>query len=210
MEFRNVISANKEKYDRIASREKEDFSRKIWNEMSREGVRFVREASDGSFLILDDEKCARKIFSALRDYRGGGSSSLAALPRPSKIAFTETTTEQVEMYKPKAKKPKLHWMQVAAAAEPVQTKDFDALANAAIKGVLDNQALNEALRKNWGSNYDKKRESFEENVITRYRAAARQKGMSAEDFSIHLLPVLIREAGGVNCTITKSAMTRLL
>ena len=114
---------------------------------------------------------------------------------------------------PKAKKQKLHWMTIAAAASPVQTKNFDESAQAQIKSVLENEALDQALRNNWGSKYDKKRERFEEQVMTRYRAAARQKGMSAEEFSKKLLPTLIHEAAGVNCAITESSsksMTSLL
>jgi hypothetical protein len=209
-EFRKVISTNKHQYDNLPSRDREDFSREIWNEMSREGTRFVREASPGFFVVLDDEKCARKIWSALRDYRGGGGGSLQPLPRPQKPQQASTKPKPDKAQQPKAKKQKLNWMTVAAAASPVQTKNFDESAQAAIKSVLENEALDAALRKNWGTNYEKKRECFEEQVLTRYRAAARQKGMSAEDFSKQLLPVLIREAGGVNCVITESSSMRTL
>ena len=204
-EFRRVISENKDRYDNLLSRDREEFARGIWNEMSREGIRFVRETqSEGTWIVLDDEKCARKIWSALRDYRGGGGGhgSLQALPRPTKPqtkAKHKTTSQQ-----PKAKKQKLHWMTIAAAASPVQTKNFDDSAQAAIKGVLENEALDQALRNNWGTNYDKKRERFEAQVLSRYRAAARQKGMSVEDFSKKLLPTLIFEATGVQCSITES------
>jgi len=178
-EFRRVISTNKDRYDNLPSRDREDFSRGIWNEMSRGGIRFVREASpDGTWVVLDDEKCARKIWSALRDYRGGGGGhgSLQPLPRPQK---PQTKPKPKAKQQPKAKKQKLHWMTVAAAASPVQTKNFDESAQASIKGILENAALDQALRNNWGSNYEKKRERFEEHVMTRYRAAARQKGMTA-------------------------------
>jgi len=179
--------------------------------MSRGGIRFVREASpDGTWVVLDDEKCARKIWSALRDYRGGGGGhgSLQPLPRPQK---PQTKPKPKAKQQPKAKKQKLHWMTVAAAASPVQTKNFDESAQASIKGILENAALDQALRNNWGSNYEKKRERFEEHVMTRYRAAARQKGMTAEEFFVKLLPVLINEATGVNCLIgTSGAMKSIL
>ncbi len=178
--------------------------------MSRQGIRFVRETPpEGTWIVLDDEKCARKIWSALRDYRGGGGGhgSLQPLPRPHK----PQTKAKANKQQPKAKKQKLHWMTEKVASSPVQTKNFDESAQAAIITVLENAALDQALRKNWGSNYDKKRERFEEQVMTRYRAAARQKGMTAEEFSMKLLPVLINEAAGVNCVVTESSsMTSLL
>ncbi len=209
-EFRRVISANKDRYDNLPSRDREEFARGIWNEMSREGIRFVRETppEPGMWIVLNDEKCARKIWSALRDYRGGGGGhgSLQPLPRPQK----PQTKAKANKQQPKAKKPKIHWMTAAVAASPVQTKSFDESAQAAIRSVLENEALDQALRNNWGSNYDKKRERFEEHVMTRYRAAARQKGMTAEEFSVKLLPVLIAEAAGVRCAITESSsMTSL-
>ena len=210
-EFRRVISKNKDRYDNLLSRDREEFSRGIWNEMSREGIRFVREtAPEGTWMVLDDEKSARKIWSALRDYRGGGGhGSLQPLPRPQKPQAKATKPKATQQ--PKAKKQKLHWMTIAAAASPVQTKNFDESAQAAIRSLLDNEALDQALRNNWGSNYDKKKERFEEQVMTRYRAAARQKGMSVDEFSKKLLPVLIKEAAGVNCAITESSsMTSLL
>jgi len=211
VEFRSVISNNKNRYDKLPSRDREDFSRGIWNTMKQGGTRFVRETSPGYFVVLDDEKCARKIWSALRDCRvgAGGSSSLRQqLPpqKPQEVSKAKPTKAE----QPKAKKQKLHWMTVAAAASPVQTKDFDKSAISAIKSVLENEALAEALRKNWGTDYDKKRERFEEQVLTRYRAAARQKGMTAEEFSKQLLPVLLQEAGGVNCVITESSTKSLL
>ena len=50
----------------------------------------------------------------------------------------------------------------------------------------------------------KKRARFEEQILTRYRAAARQKGMSVEEFSKQLLPVLLREASGVDAVVTET------
>ena len=216
LKFRSVISANKNEYDKILSRDRDNFSREIWAEMKKEGIRFVREASDGSYLVLDDEKCARKIWSALRDYRGGGSSTLAVLPRPVKQQQQQpkksnVLQEQSSNKPPRTKKQKsTHWMTVAAAASPVQTKDFDVAARSAITSLLENEALDAALRKNWGKNYEKKKDKFEEAVLTRYRAAAK-KGMSIEDFSTQLLPVLLREASGVSAVVSESSkMTSLL
>lgn len=216
MRFKQVIASNKNGYDNLASRDREEFAREIYSaEFSRQGIRFVRasEASANTYIVLDDEKCARKIWSALRDYRGGGGGhgSIQPLPPRPQKPQQQMPKPKPKAQQPKAKKQKLHWMTVAAAASPVQTKMFDESAHAAIKSVLENEALDAALRENWKGNYEKKRERFEEQVMSRYRAAARQKGMSAEEFSEKLLPVLIRDAGGVNCMITESSsMSSLL
>ena len=205
MEFRRVVFNNKDEYDKASSSEKEELSRQLWGSMSRDGVRFVREVSPGNWIVLEDAKCSRKIWAALRDFRGGGKGGRGLEPLPKPAASSKPKTTQ-----PKAKKNKMHWMQVAATASPVKTKEFDESARAAIKSLLDNEALDVELRRNWGSNYEKKRERFEEQVMARYRAAAKNKGMSAEEFSIKLLPTLIREAGGPDCAITSSSSMKEL
>ena len=208
VKFRSVIAANKKAYDQKPSCDRDAFARQIFAETFKsEGVRFVRAVSEDTYVVLDDDKCARKIWAALRDHRGSTSNTAATVvtgPRPSKPKKANVLQEQQNKKKPKTKKQKQHWMTVAAAASPVQTKDFDASAFAAIKSLLANEALDAALKKNWGGLYDKKRARFEEQILTRYRAAARQKGMSVEDFSKQLLPVLLREASGVDAVVTET------
>ncbi len=207
VKFRSVIAANKKEYDRKPSSDRDAFARQIFAETFKsEGVRFVRAVSEDTYVVLDDDKCARKIWAALRDHRGSTSTTATVVtgPRPSKPKKANVLQEQQNKNKPKTKKQKQHWMTVAAAASPVQTKDFDSSASAAITSLLANEALDAALKKNWGGLYDKKRARFEEQILTRYRAAARQKGMSVEDFSKQLLPVLLREASGVDAVVTET------
>ena len=211
VKFRSVIAANKKQYDLKPSCDRDAFARQIFAETFKsEGVRFVRAVSEDTYVVLDDDKCARKIWAALRDHRGS-TATVANLPRASKPKKSNVLQEQQNTKNmPKTKKQKLHWMTVAAAASPVQTKDFDASATTAITSLLANEALDAALRKNWGEKYDKKRARFEEQILTRYRAAARQKGMSVEDFSKQLLPVLLREASGVDAVVTEAKLKSII
>ena len=98
LKFRSVIAANKQEYDQKPSRDRDALARQIFvDSFKSEGVRFVRAVSEDTYVVLDDDKCSRKIWAALRDHRGSTSTvaaTVANLPRPSKPKKSNVLQEQ--------------------------------------------------------------------------------------------------------------------
>lgn len=236
--FRQLVSSNAKHFGTLTTDEKEKFATNLCNQLRERGHRFLRPVNKnaGMYEHLDHEQSFKKVHHALsvcrsKDKGSSNAVSVASLsesydftqvakkPPPASIASSNVKKappikkEKTSKYKPGAH---LH-----KPLGPLLEKKFDDVAKAAIATLLSRREFEEAMKKNWGDDKDRRRQICEEQVrccrlvcscscaschlsshdcillmvhitqmLHRYRNAARN-GVSVEQFSDRLLPILL-------------------